>query len=242
MEISNVNDAEPTAEYVSAFPNSYIVQATTLPIRTTATLGNLSAPWAQVHTKKLFVDDNTIEFIGSLTGAAATIKSKYIDISVTGPSGTITLAGNNIESDYVSATGVFSLFSTAELSTTLVGTAGDFFTDTLQGFSRNITFTTGAGAGTGAILSITGSNLGGKISLTVGSNPAQWSSIATVNFTKPWANEPAVCLTAGNQLTAKLLGDSSVFVTSDVNNFTIFGGTTPLREGLEYRWSYVCVS
>ena len=242
MEISNINDAEPTANYVTAFPHSYVVQATTVPIRTTATLGNISAPWAEVHTKKLFVDDNTIQFVGSLTGAAATIKSKYIDLSITGPSATITLAGNNVETTFVSCTGSFSLFSTTELSTTLVGTASDFYSDTLQGFNRNITFQTGAAAGTGAILSITGSNLGGKISLTVGTNPAQWSSICTVNFTKAWPNEPAVCLTPGNQLTAKLLGDSSVFVTSDTTSFSIFDGTTPLREGMEYRWMYQCVS
>ena len=240
MRISNINNSEPTVEYVSAFPNSYVVQATTVPIRTTATLGNISAPWAEVHTKRSAV--NTIQFQGSLTGAPAYIKSKYIDIEIPTPSGTISLAGNNIESDYISATGSFSLFSTTELSTTLVGTASDFYTDTLQGFNRNITFTTGAASGTGAILSITGSNLGGKISLTVGTNPAQWSSICTVNFTKAWPNEPAVCLTPGNQLTAKLLGDSSVFVTSDTTSFSIFDGTTPLREGMEYRWMYQCVS
>ena len=241
MEISNVNNATPTQEFVQAFPNSYILSATTLPIRPTATLGSLSAPWSEVHTKKLLVDTNTIEFKGSLTGAPAYIKSTYIDFEIEQPSGPpIVIAGNNIESDYISATGSFTLFSTSEFSSTLVQTASDIYTDTLQGFNRAISFSTGAAAGTGAILSITGSNLGGKVSLTVGTNPAQWSSIATVNFTKAWPNEPAVCLTPGNQLTAKLLGDSSVFVTSDVNSFTIWGGTTPLRESHDYKWHYVC--
>lgn len=241
LHVRNINAVEPTQIFQEAFPNPYILSATTLPIRSTATLGSLSAPWSEVHTRKLLVDTNTIEFVGSATGAPAYIKSKYIDIEIPTPSGPpIVIAGNNIESDYISATGSFSLFSTSEFSSTLVQTTSDLYADTLQGFNRGISISAQPGAGTGPILSATGSNLGGKIALTAGSNAAQWSAICTVDFTKTWPNEPAISLTPGNQSAARLLGDSSVFVTSDLNSFTIWSGTTPLREGLEFKWHYTC--
>ena len=64
--------------------------------------------------------------------------------------------------------------------------------------------TPSTGAGTSPTISISGSDCGGKISLTPGTSPSGSGVIATITFAQAWASAPSVVLTPGNASTASI--------------------------------------
>lgn len=107
----------------------------------------------------------------------------------------------------------------------------------------------GAGAGTGGTafgLSITGNDMGGRISLTTRSTGIAGSSpIVIVTFNTPFVNQTprAVLITPGSSSAKNLSGTGQVFVDSvdiDTSGFIITSGTA-LAPSTNYVWYYIII-
>jgi hypothetical protein len=207
-------------------------------------LGGAGNKWLEGHFEKIFVDNETITFVaptGSNTGSNATIKSVYLDETINTILGPIHLEGMNIESQYISATGVFSIYNTSEVCTTLELSTRDLFSDSINGFRRDISIVSLSGAGYGSISSITGSNIAGSIQVYTGTGCSKNFGIVEIPFIYEYINPPSIVLQNGSQSTARLLGDSQVFVDSISSRFIIYSGNTPLRDNTYYKWYYQVV-
>lgn len=103
---------------------------------------------------------------------------------------------------------------------------------------------TGVGAGTGASISVTGTNKGGVISLTTGTNfgilPGGIVLTVTFNsFTAP--NGTTAVISAANS-NAPLIS-ASLFVTNNSTSFTIsVNSSSILQETTDYSWNYITES
>jgi hypothetical protein len=243
LQIINENSALPTLSFIPSLQNGFMLSNTILPSDNTKTLGDLGSKWSEGHFKKIFVDGSTIEFnqLNSSGAANATIKSQYINETIDTILGPINLQGNNIESEYISATGVFSVYNTSTVSTTLELSARDLFVDSINGLRRDISIIALSGAGNGSIVSITGSNVSGSIQVFSGTGCAKNFGIVEIPFIYTYINSPSIVLQNASQSTARLLGDSQIFVDSIPSRFIIYSGNTPLRDLTYYKWFYQVV-
>jgi len=239
LEVINKNSALPTLLFVPSLNNGYMLSNDIIPSTNTKSIGSLGAKWEEGHFKKIFVDANTIEFNQvNPSGANAYIKSSYINETIDTILGPINLQGNNIQSEYISSTGVFSVYNTSTVSTTLELSTKDLFTDSINALRRDISILSLSGAGYNPQVSITGSNIGGSIQIYTGTGCARNFGIVEIPFIYPYINPPAVIIQPATQSSARLLGDSSVFCDTDTNSFIIYSGNTPLRDLTYYKWFY----
>lgn len=98
--------------------------------------------------------------------------------------------------------------------------------------------TAGSGAGTSPTISITGTDMGGVITLTTGTTPGLSATIATITYQLTWGNNSWPVLTSANAATAALSGTTMVFTTGSTSNFTITSGTVALTGATTYKWYY----
>jgi len=94
------------------------------------------------------------------------------------------------------------------------------------------------GAGSGAVCAITGSDLTGKITITIGTSPVVGGNLCGVFFNVPFPNgsTPFVLLSPHNA-NAKM---STAFGGGETTgSFTIFAGSTPPTTNATYEWVYL---
>lgn len=96
----------------------------------------------------------------------------------------------------------------------------------------------GSGAGTSPTISITGTDMGGVITLTTGTTPGLSATIATITYQLTWGNNSWPVLTSANAATAALSGTTMVFTTGSTSNFTITSGTVALTGATTYKWYF----
>jgi len=103
----------------------------------------------------------------------------------------------------------------------------------------------GTGAGTGPTVSVTGTDLGGFISVTTGTAPTLSATVVTITFNVAYGTAPrCVSLTPANALTAALSGLGMVFVDQagiTTTTFAITAGATALTGSVAYKWYYSCI-
>lgn len=124
--------------------------------------------------------------------------------------------------------------NTTQLATTAFVQANKGTVDRLIGSSSVPTIVAGVGAGTGNTVSITGTDLAGKITITSGSSPTS-GAIATITFNGAYSTTPFVVTQAGNATTA----DRSIYATPTTTTFEIgnsLGATLTPSE--VYVWYY----
>ena len=102
---------------------------------------------------------------------------------------------------------------------------------------------TGAGAGTGGALtvSISGTDLSGKINLTTGLSPSVGadSTVVTVTFFTAWPAAPLPVFSPVNSAAAGVM--SLLHVTATTTTFTITVSTVGLGASTSYIWNYHCI-
>lgn len=98
------------------------------------------------------------------------------------------------------------------------------------------TFTAGPAAGTSPTITVTGTDMEGEISVTVGTSPASNDVILDVNFTSSFANPPTVvfCPSNNNISTGVYMG------TTAINAFSLVH-VGALTTGLTYKWKYIVI-
>lgn len=95
-----------------------------------------------------------------------------------------------------------------------------------------------SGAGTSPTLSITGSDLSCKVTLTTGTLPSLSATVLTVTFTSAYASAPNVQMTAGNSNASALSGVSMVYPTTSSSAMTLTANTTALAAATQYVWYF----
>lgn len=166
-------------------------------------------------------------------------ESELHDTTVTGD---LTVTGNAIFDDYSGETMDVNDFEgrTVRVDALLYG-------QTDPGGISPMTATLDAGAGTGATISITGSNTSGIITLTTGSSPATSAVIAT--FTIPVGLNPfttgvgAMITKAGNAVTAAYEAATGTYINASSSNVIAFmgSGAVALTASTQYVWNYIFV-
>lgn len=122
--------------------------------------------------------------------------------------------------------------------------ANYFLVNHLAGVTPMLTGTLGTGAGTGASYAISGTDLGGYVSVTTGTGCATDATIITLPFGKAFAAAPHVILVAGDKLTRNLAKGQEAFIdvtAISTSSFVIKSNGTALADATTYRWQYIIV-
>lgn len=99
----------------------------------------------------------------------------------------------------------------------------------------------GTGAGTSPTVSVTGTDLAGKVTVTTGTLPTGTNAtVATITYASSYAYPAGsyVVLYPANAITATLSGVSMVYVNGTTTTFVITSGTTALTAASTYVWNY----
>lgn len=122
-------------------------------------------------------------------------------------------------------------------SVTSSAAAPNFRCSHIVGNSSTPTLNVGSGLGGGTSLSITGSDLCGKLGFTAGVIPLGSAPIFHVTFSVPYTTSPIVCLQPAN-LSATTL-EFTPYVVSTTNGFSANVGVTLLGSLTAYTYNYM---
>ncbi len=116
----------------------------------------------------------------------------------------------------------------------------------LIGSSGAPTIVAGSGAGTTPTgVSVTGTDLGGKVIITTGTSPSASAPVVTITFNRPYGTAPSsVILTPANAAANALTGGAKVYIADtgvSTTTFQLTSGTTGLTAGTQYKWFYLAV-
>jgi hypothetical protein len=153
-----------------------------------------------------------------------------------GSSGNVTVSLASNSTNYIQNTSTLQSGATFYVSSGTV--SGQLSARHFSGATQAPTIAVGAGAGTTATASVTGSDAAGEITLTsTGLLGTLSATVVTVTFNSAYASAPYVVITPSNGISSILSGVTSVFVTPSTGNFLLTAGTTPLPLGT-YKWQY----
>lgn len=112
----------------------------------------------------------------------------------------------------------------------------------LVGNSSTPTISAGTGSGTSPSVSVTGTDMGGYISITTGTSPTLNATVSTITFNTAYSSTPRVVqITPANNNAAILTGGNTVYVDQvgiTTTTFALTAGTTALTAGTSYKWYY----
>lgn len=113
----------------------------------------------------------------------------------------------------------------------------------LKGLGSTPTIVAGTGSGTGGItapiVSVSGTDSSGEITVTSGNGVlALGSNVFTLTFAAPYSQTPHVIFSPANSATALLSGATNVFATSSASTFSFLSGTAALTLLTTYKWTY----
>lgn len=159
---------------------------------------------------------------------------------------TVFTAGSII---FAGASGIFSQNNSAlswDNTTSKLSVVGTIAGTHLKGLGStpSIAASTGAGIGglTAPIVSVSGTDTAGEITVTTGNGVlATGSTIFTLTFASGYSQTPHVIFTPANGVTALLSGATNVFSTAAASNFTLTSGATGLTLLTTYKWTYMVI-
>jgi hypothetical protein len=114
----------------------------------------------------------------------------------------------------------------------------------MSGAFTNLGSTAGTGAGTTPTLSVSGTDVAGKITLTTGTTPAASATITTITFSSAYDVAPRVILTPANAAAAALSGTGQVFVndaSGTASLFVLTSGSAALAASTQYIWYFMVI-
>jgi hypothetical protein len=122
----------------------------------------------------------------------------------------------------------------------LLQVAGNVSAKQIIGSSSAPTVSAGTGAGTAAIVAISGTNLGGIITITTGTSPIASATVITITYSGSGYNlESYPIISPANSYASALSGNSQVYVAGSATTFIIVSGSSPLLSSTQYIWNYL---
>jgi len=242
---ANVTMSNPYALYVNA-GNVYLGPGTTFSNRILNNLNNAFSTTAIGVNGSLFalssgvITDTSTAVSGTVATyaingiAQSTIAASSSRVTYTNAA-TLYIAGAPVGSTNVTMSNSWSLY---------VNSGSAYFGGslTVKGQLANVAspliLTSGSGAGTGSIISATGSVNGGVLYVTAGSSPAANSTIVTLTYSSPFPTGSSVLLYPANFATANLTGSATVFASGSTTGFGIFANSSSLASSSLYAWNY----
>jgi hypothetical protein len=181
-----------------------------------------------------------------------------VEVADMGASSVTTAAGIRLSDQTTASTNTYGIWfntnSTGKNAGVVFGTAGDtaFWRGTANRLlttgdwsarhylsSAVPTVAAGAAAGTSPTLSVTGTDHGCTVSLTVGTVPTT-GTLFTVSYGGAWATQPRVVFSARNDQSALLSGTTHPYVSStSTSQFVFTSGSAALTNAVNYVWNFV---
>jgi len=181
----------------------------------------------------------TMQTTGISSGITDTSASQSV-FNIAGARGTGTGAGGviNFQTAKAGSTG-----SAQNILVTQATVDMNFFgANHMKGISSTPSISAGTGAGTGATVNISGSDMAGWISVVAGTAPSTSATIATITFNVAYSTAPVcISLTPANISGATLSAASMVYVNRagiTTTTFAITSGTAGLTTLGTYEWYY----
>jgi hypothetical protein len=115
---------------------------------------------------------------------------------------------------------------------------GPVSTTHIIGTTTTPTIAAGAGAGGSPVVSVTGTDLAGNISVLSGTVPTASSVIATVTFNKTYGSAPFCVITPTTTNTA--LAVTSDYVTTTTTTLVLNATSVALSSATQFNWNYIC--
>lgn len=103
------------------------------------------------------------------------------------------------------------------------------------------TIAANGGAGSGATISVIGTDAGGKISLSTGTLAVPTSTIATLTFNAAYATAPYCTFSPANAAAAALSGNLAPYVDTTTTTMKIIANASGIADSTTYKWMYTCV-
>lgn len=135
-------------------------------------------------------------------------------------------------SSYFSSVQTKGLLVTVSSAITLMGAYK------LKGLGLAPTIVAGTGVGTPSVLTLTGTDTSGIITVTTGTAVAS-NNIVSVTFKTPFTTAPQIVFSPLNEISGTQI--SQVHVSSSVTGFSLVCSSTPLSNTSQYQWSYIVV-
>lgn len=109
----------------------------------------------------------------------------------------------------------------------------------LNGTSGTPSIAAGAGAGTSPSVSVSGTNIGGLVTVTTGAIGVTTGIVATITYNSfTFSNDSYPILYPANAATALLSGTTMVYCTGTTNTFVITSGAAALTPATTYLWNF----
>lgn len=228
------------------FPTDWHVTGNTGTVAGTNFIGTTDA-------KDFVVKTNSLEVMRASSagnvGIGTTAPGSKLDVK-----GTLRLSGST--SGYVGFQGAAAAGSTTYTLPNTDGTNGQALTTNgsgilnwrspspshLDGGLTNVTYTSGPGSGTSPTITVTGNDIGGKITVTPGSSPAGSATIITITFITPFTRAPFVVISPGNLNTAALtsnINKNAWVGSTSTTSFTLDIASVALASGVPFIWYYM---
>ena len=109
------------------------------------------------------------------------------------------------------------------------------------GSSSTPSIAAGSGAGTGPTLSIAGTDLGFKVSLTTGTATTSSSVLFTVTFNAAYGASPYAVFSSSDTAAASISVSSQLYSTTTATTFTLNCGAIALNSSTLYVWNVILV-
>lgn len=231
---------------IATFPQTFTPGVTYM-LSTTGTLVPAGDP-----TATTYMVGRAINTDGGTTTRQLLLTSGSGNVSVINAQASQITNGNGASAAFTDpATGLPSQVLTLMSNNAVVGLvsqAGAAFNH-LIGNTGAPSVTLGAGAGTGASATITGSDIGWLLTLTTGTAPAGSRAIvASIGFAMAYASAPIVQMTPGNDNAALLSGATMPFVPArgltngvTTTGCTVLGGPTALAASTTYVFNFAAI-
>jgi hypothetical protein len=135
----------------------------------------------------------------------------------------------------------YTSFFTVDVAGNLIA-AGSIISPHHLGSGSAPAITAGTGAGTSPAISLSGTDAGGRISITTGSSPSTSADACTVSFNTAFGATPNVVISPANAAAAALSGTGAIYLNGQsASQFKLTVGPTALAASTTYLWNFVVV-
>jgi len=127
---------------------------------------------------------------------------------------------------------------TNTLSATNITATANLTTNHLLSAGTNPTIVRGAGSGPTSVVSVSGEDMAGTVTVATAGGPSTNSIIFTLTFGTAYGAAPKVVFSPRNRITAGVSANQAPFATTSATTFTMTSGSVALTNNATFVWDY----